>query len=136
MKFFNEKKKSGVIKVHGFSAHNENMNLVSRNNNESFYDVVMAPFNHKGSFIHSVSGSYSEWDQNRLIAILTEAGEKGTGIIAMKTCSGGPYSPGPDIKPSYMEAVRWVLQHKFISSVSVAMSSFEQVNDHIILLQV
>ena len=135
MKFFDDMKKTGKIRAHGFSTHNDNMNLLSRNNSEGFYDVIMAPFNHKGAFTHSLSGSYSEWDQDKLISILTEAGEKGKGIIAMKTCSGGPYSPSADITPDYMEAVKWVLQKKYISSAAVAMASFEQVNEHLPLLK-
>lgn len=136
MKFFDDMKKAGKIKACGFSTHNDCMNLLSRNNINGPYDVIMVPFNHKGSFIHSVSGSYSEWDQNKLISILTEAGEKGVGVIAMKTCSGGPYSPSPDVTPGYPEAVKWVLKNKFISSAAVAMSSFEQVNEHLPLLVV
>jgi uncharacterized protein len=130
MKFFSEMKKSGVIKAHGFSCHNDNMNLPERNNSEVFYNTIMLPFNHKGSFIHSVSGSYSEWDQKKLISVLTEAGNKGIGVIAMKTCSGGKYSPSADSEPSFREAVRWVLQHKFISSAAIAMANFEQVDEH------
>ena len=130
MKFFEEMKKSGVLKAHGFSTHNDYMNLPERNNSEAFYNVIMVPFNHKGSFVHSVNGRYSEWDQNKLISILTEAGKKGIGVIAMKTCSGGKYSPSAIIEPDYKEAVLWVLQHKFISSASIAMSSFEQVDEH------
>jgi aryl-alcohol dehydrogenase-like predicted oxidoreductase len=136
LKFFDEMKTSGKIKAHGFSMHNDNMNLLSRNNNEGFYDVIMVPFNHKGSFIHSVSGSYAEWDQGKLVSLLTEAGNKGKGIVAMKTCSGGPYSPSASIPPDFMEAVKWVLQHKFISSAAVAMSGFEQVNEHLPLLKI
>jgi predicted aldo/keto reductase-like oxidoreductase len=97
---------------------------------------MMVPFNHKGSFVHSVSGRYSEWDQNRLISILTEAGKKGVGVIAMKTCSGDKYSPSTDIPPGFPEAVKWVIQHPYISSAAVAMANFEQVNEHIQLLAV
>ena len=131
MKFFSDMKNAGVIRAHGFSTHNDYMHLPDRNNSELFYNVVMVPFNHKGSFVHSISGSYFEWDQNKLISILTEAGSKGIGVIAMKTCSGGKYSPGPGIEPSYKEAVLWVLQNKFISSASVAMVNFEQIDEHI-----
>jgi aryl-alcohol dehydrogenase-like predicted oxidoreductase len=130
MRFFAEMKKSGVIKAHGFSTHNDYMNLPKRNNSERFYDVIMVPFNHKGSFVHSVTGSYSEWDQKKLISILTDAGNKGIGVIAMKTCSDGKYSPSADIEPSYKEAVLWVLQHKFISSAAITMANFEQVDEH------
>ena len=130
MKFFDEMKKSGVIKAHGFSTHNDYMHLPERNNSEGFYNVVMIPFNHKGSFIHSITGNYFEWDQAKLISILTEAWNKGIGIIAMKTCSGGKYSPSPGVEPSYKEAVLWVLQQKYISSASIAMVNFEQVDEH------
>ena len=135
MKFFSDMKKSGVIKAHGFSTHNDYMNLPERNNSEVFYDVVMVPFNPKGSFVHSVNGRYSEWDQKKLISILTEAGNKGIGVIAMKTCSGGKYSPSPDIEPSFKESVLWVLQNKFISSAAIAMANFEQVDEHTSWLQ-
>jgi aryl-alcohol dehydrogenase-like predicted oxidoreductase len=134
MKFFDGLKSSGVIKAHGFSSHNDRMILRERNNKECFYDVIMVPFNHKGSFIHSLTGKYSEWDQNRLISNLIEAGNKGIGVIAMKTCSGGKYAPSPDIEPSFKEAVKWVIQHPFISSAAVAMANFEQVDEHISLL--
>jgi aryl-alcohol dehydrogenase-like predicted oxidoreductase len=135
MKFFAEMKKSGVIKAHGFSTHNDHMNLPKRNNSEDFYDVIMVPFNHKGSFVHSLTGSYSQWDQAKLISILTEAAGKGIGIIAMKTCSGGKYSPSEEIEPSYREAVLWVLRHEFISSAAIAMVNFEQIDEHVSWIQ-
>ncbi len=131
LKFFSDMKSSGVIKAHGFSAHNDRMNLLSRNNSEVFYDVVMVPFNHKGAYIHSVTGNHSDWDQEKLISLLDEAGMKGIGVVAMKTCSGGKYSPGPGRESSYNEAVSWVLQHSFVSSAAIAMADFEQVNEHI-----
>jgi aryl-alcohol dehydrogenase-like predicted oxidoreductase len=130
LKFFSDMKKSGVIKAHGFSTHNDFMNLPERNNSEAFYNEVMVPFNPKGSFVHSVTGSYSEWDQSRLITILTGARKKGIGVIAMKTCSGGKYSPSADVEPSYKEAVLWVLRHDFVSSASIAMVNFEQIDEH------
>jgi len=136
MKFFSDSKKNGLIKACGFSTHNDNMNLHARNNKENFYDVIMVPFNHKGSFVHSVTGRYSEWDQDTLISILEEANAKGTGIIAMKTCSGGKYSPSPDIVPGYPEGVKWVLQKKYISSAAIAMASFEEVDEHLSLLNI
>ena len=130
LKFFSEMKTSGVIKACGFSTHNDYMNLPERNNSEVFYDEIMVPFNPKGSFVHSVNGRYSEWDQKKLISILTESGNKGIGVIAMKTCSGGKYSPSPEIEPSYKEAVLWVLKHKFISAAAIALANFEQVDEH------
>jgi len=134
MKFFSDSKKSGIIRACGFSTHNDYMNLHIKNNKEHFYDIIMIPFNHKGSFIHSVTGRYSEWDQSKLIPILEEANANGIGIIAMKTCSGGKYSFSPDISPDYSQAVKWVLQKKYISAAAVAMASFEEVDEHLALL--
>lgn len=131
LKFFEEKKKSGVLKACGFSAHNVHMNLAARNNSEGFYDTILVPFNHKGSFVHSQTGEYSEWDQEKLISILTEAGKKGIGVIAMKTCSGGKYSSSPDIQQSFKEAVSWVLRHDFISAAAVAMVNFDQIDEFV-----
>jgi len=71
MKFFDGLKSTGVIKAHGFSAHNDLITLHEMNNRELFYDILMVPFNHKGSFVHSVTGNFSEWDQARLISALT-----------------------------------------------------------------
>jgi len=128
MKFFSDMKKSGVIRAHGFSAHNEYMILHERNNSEVFYDVIMLPFNHKGLF---VKPEYtSKWDLQKQISVLTEANNKGIGVIAIKTCMGGTYSPSANIEPSFKEAVRWVVQQKYISSVALAMTNFEQVDEH------
>jgi aryl-alcohol dehydrogenase-like predicted oxidoreductase len=134
MKFFSDQKQAGTIKACGFSTHNDRMNLVSRNNTEKFYDSIMVPFNHKGSFVHSVTKDYSEWDQERLIGILEEAREKGIGVIAMKTCSGGTYSPSPGVGPGFPEAVKWVLHHNYISGAAVAISNFEQADDYLACL--
>ena len=135
LKFFSESKKSGVIKASGYSSHNDKMHLHEINNMGKFYDVIMVPFNHKGSFVHSVNQSYSEWDQERLISLLEEAGSAGIGIVAMKTCSAGIYSPASGIKPGFSEAVRWVLQKEYISSAAVAMANFEEVNEHLSLIR-
>jgi aryl-alcohol dehydrogenase-like predicted oxidoreductase len=134
MKFFDGMKNSGVIKAHGFSTHNDCMNLHERNNSELFYDILMVPFNHKGSLIHSITGEFAEWDHNRLISVLSEAGKKGIGVIAMKTCSGDKYSPATGIEASYAEAVKWVISQSFVSSAAVAMANFDQVNEHLAML--
>jgi aryl-alcohol dehydrogenase-like predicted oxidoreductase len=134
LKFFKGLKSTGVIKAHGFSAHNDTMNLFVRNNRELFYDVIMVPFNHKGSLIHSITGEFAEWNQGRLISILAEAARKGTGVIAMKTCSGDKYSPSKEIKASFSEAVKWAISQPFVCSAAVAMANFDQVNEHLSML--
>jgi aryl-alcohol dehydrogenase-like predicted oxidoreductase len=130
LKFFSDMKSSGIIRECGFSTHSDKINLIEKNITEKVYDTVMIPFNHKGSFIHSQTGRFEEWDQTRMISVLTEAHKNGIGIVAMKTCSGGKYSPSENIAPSYKEAVNWVLGHEFISSVAVALANFEQIDEY------
>jgi len=130
LKFYDEQKRSGAIRAHGFSSHDYTLNLVKRNNSEKFYDVIMHPFNFSGSFIHSLSGWSAKWDQEVLISELTEATRQGTAIIAMKSCSAGPYSDNGE-GASFGRSVQWVLGNDFISSAAVAMANFEQVDEHI-----
>jgi predicted aldo/keto reductase-like oxidoreductase len=129
MKFYDNQKSSGVIKAHGFSSHDYELNILKRNNRDKFYDVIMHPFNYSGSFIHSLSGWSAKWDQEVLIRELGIAAENGTAIVAMKSCSAGPYSANGE-SASYNSAIKWVQSHNFISSVAVAMSSFDQVNEN------
>ena len=90
----------------------------------------MHPFNYKGSFVHSLSNWSAKWDQELLIELLKEAHEKGTGIVAMKSCSAGPLVPDRNDNGSYRKAVDWVLAKEYIDSAAVAMSSYSQVDEH------
>ncbi|MBE0673612.1 MAG: aldo/keto reductase [Bacteroidales bacterium] len=131
MSFFESKKSEKVIRAYGFSTHNDCLNLPERNNIEGFYEVMMMPFNFKGSYIHSLNKTYSEWDQTRLLSILAKANDRKTGFIAMKTCSAGPYQPEGSSVASFPESVKWVLEHDFVSSAAVAMSNSEEISEHL-----
>ncbi|RPJ64070.1 MAG: aldo/keto reductase [Dehalococcoidia bacterium] len=131
MKFFESKKSEKIIGAHGFSTHPDCLHLPEKNNEVNFYDVIMLPFNHKGSYIHSLNKTYSEWDQDRMFNILKKAHDNKIGFIAMKTCSGGPYQkPGSD-SPSFPAAVNWVLGHDFVSSAAVAMANVDEITEHL-----
>ncbi len=132
--FFREMKEKGMIRLSGFSTHNDCMELVSRNNRELIYDNLMIPFNYRGSYTHSLTGVFAEWDQAKLIGLLKEASGKGRSVIAMKTCSGGPYAGIDNNRSGYSEAVKWVLSHDFISAAAIAIATFEQLEDHLALL--
>jgi aryl-alcohol dehydrogenase-like predicted oxidoreductase len=130
LKFYDEQKRSGTIRAHGFSSHDYTLNILKRNNREKFYDVIMHPFNFSGSFIHSLSGWSAKWDQEILINELAEAERQGTAIIAMKSCSAGPYSDNGE-SASFGKSVQWVLGHQFICSAAIAMANFEQIDEHV-----
>lgn len=130
LEFYSEQKQKGTIRAHGFSSHDFSLGLLKRNNKDLFYDVVMHAFNHRGGFTHSLSDWSAEWDQDVLIRELDKAAGMGKGIVAMKTCSGGPYSFNGESNGDYRQAVDWVINHPFIHSAAVAMSNYNEVNDY------
>ena len=129
--FLMEAKKTGKIRACGFSSHANQIELVRDANRDNFYDVIMVPYNHKGSYIHSRRGHYNEWDQPSLEKELKRAEKHGVGIVAMKTCSGGPYSSGGVSRPTYRNALEWVSSHSYISTMAVAMGNFKQIKENI-----
>ena len=131
MAFLAQAKKQGRIRACGFSSHANHVALVKEANKSSFYDVIMVPYNHKGAYTHSRAGYYSEWDQVALEAELAEAEKHGAGIVAMKTCSGGPHSPDGVSKPTYKDALKWILSHSFISTMAVAMANVKQIKEDV-----
>ena len=130
MEFFSSAKKKGWIRAHGFSCHNE-IELLQCANESGFYDIIMLPYNHKGSYEHMLSGNYYEWDQPRVEIELEKAHKKNLGVVAMKTCSAGPYAPDGSSKPSFAGAIKWVLDHSYISVAAVAMSNFDEIKENI-----
>lgn len=126
MGFLSSAKKKSWIRAHGFSCHSE-IEVLEFANKSGFYDVIMLPYNHKGSYVHMISGNYYEWDQPRVEIELKKALENNLGVVAMKTCSAGPFAPEGASQPSYPGAIKWVLDHSFISVAAVAMSNFDEV---------
>ena len=130
MEFFAAAKKKGIIRAHGFSCHDE-IPLLESANETRFFDIIMLPYNHKGSYVHMNSGRSAEWDQPRVEVELAKAHKNDLGIIAMKTCSAGPYAADGSRAPSFKDALEWVLGHSFISTAAVAMSNREEIREHV-----
>jgi predicted aldo/keto reductase-like oxidoreductase len=131
MDFFRVAKEKGQIRACGFSSHDNQVALLKAANKNKFYDVIMIPYNHKGSYIHSQGGHYREWDQHALESELKKAEHNSIGIIAMKTCSGGPYSADGKSNPSYKAALKWILNHSYVSSMAVAMGNVKEINENV-----
>ncbi len=130
IRFLEDAKQAGKIRAIGFSSHSGFVDLLKINNADKHYDVVMTPFNYKGSYIHSINKKFNEWNQDDLIVELKKAKENNLGFVAMKTTSAGPYSPNGG-EESYKEALRWILQHDFVGSVVPGMGSIEEINENI-----
>jgi aryl-alcohol dehydrogenase-like predicted oxidoreductase len=130
-KVFREMKKRGLIRACGFSSHTNHVSLLKVANKDHFFDVIMVPFNPFGGFKHSLSDWSTSWDQEVLIAEMKKAHEHGTGIVAMKTCSGGKYAFRNETQPTFPGAVQWVLSHDFVDTTAVAMANFDQIDAHV-----
>ncbi|MGQ9802179.1 MAG: aldo/keto reductase [Candidatus Saccharicenans sp.] len=131
MRFFERQKSKGIIRAHGFSTHQNQVELIRAENKVHFYDVIMTTYNHKGAYVHMNSGRKSSWDQTALESELRAARERGVDLVAMKTCSGGPYAPSPEVRPSYVEALRWIRSRNLIHSMAVAMANHEQIRENL-----
>lgn len=131
MGFFEAEKKRGRIRAHGFSTHSNQIELMRAANRKLFYDVIMVTYNHKGSYIHMNSGRYSEWDQPALEVEMDKAKKSGIGLVAMKTCSAGPYAPDEKTEPSFEHALRWILDQNKIHTMAVAMGNFDQIEENL-----
>ena len=135
MSFLEKAKKSGRIRACGFSAHSNQAELIRAAIESRFYDVAMIAYNHRGAYDHSNSGRHGEWDKGALDAELEKAGKAGFGVVAMKTCSGGPYKPPEEAKPSLRAAIQWVLRHDYVQVAAVAMGNMEEVKENLQVLR-
>ncbi|MBS3774910.1 MAG: aldo/keto reductase [Bacteroidales bacterium] len=129
-KVFSEMKQRGAIRACGFSSHINHVEVLREANKDHFFDVAMVPFNPAGAFQHSQSDWSTSWNQPALVELMQKAHRNGMGIVAMKTCSGGPYALLKGDQASYSGAVRWVLEHDFVDTSAVAMASFREINEH------
>jgi len=132
--FFDGAKKKGMIRACGFSTHSNQVALVKAAVESAFHDVIMVTNNHKGSYVHSQSGHYSEWNQKALEVELKKAGKKKIGIVAMKTCSGGPYAPDEETEPSFRAAIEWVLAHSYVQTAAVAMANRDEIDENVLAM--
>ncbi len=135
MDFFALAKRDGKIRACGFSSHQNHLHLLRDAVREPFYDVVMIPYNHAGMFDHTVYGFHAEWNQKAVEREMEKAVALGMGIVAMKTCSGGPYREPGESRPTYLSALRWVLKNPRISTMAVALANFEEMEENLRVLQ-
>ena len=89
----------------------------------------MVSYTHAGSYTHSNTGNYSEYNHTALETEMRNAIKNGKGIVAMKTCSAGPLDDGVG-KPSVGKAIQWVLGKPFVHSAAVAMPNYTQITEN------
>jgi aryl-alcohol dehydrogenase-like predicted oxidoreductase len=131
-KFFSKARDQGQIRACGFSSHSNQVTLLKAANKTNFYDVIMVPYNHRGSYERSSGGG--SWNQEELEKELAVAAKAGTGVVGMKICSGGPYAFKGELEPTYTSAIKWVLNKPFVHTTAVAMSNTGQLHENLKVL--
>ena len=124
-------KEKGMIRFSGISCHSNQAETLQAVTQGKFYDVVMVSYNHAGNFTHSQSGRFSEWDQAALEKEIVKATGAGIGIIAMKTCSAGPYKAQGESKATFSSALKWIRKNPHISTTVPGMANFAEVEEDI-----
>jgi len=134
MAFLEKAKKGGRIRACGFSAHANQVELLRAAVEVGLYDVAMIAYNHRGAYKHSNSGRRGEWDKAALDAELERVRKAGMGIVAMKTCSGGPYQPPGESRPSFKAAIQWVVRNGNVQVAAAAMGNMDEVKENLQVL--
>ena len=124
-------KEAGKIRFSGFSTHENQAEVLREAVKSGFYDVALIAYNHAGNFTPAYGGEYHEWNQAELEKEIENAGSAGMGIVAMKTCSGGPFKEEGQTEANYPSALRQILKNKHISSTVPAMGNFREVDEDI-----
>lgn len=135
MGFFEEAKRKGLIRASGFSCHTNQVEMLRGAHERLFHDVIMVPYNPHAAYVHMNTGRKSSWDQEALEREMVKARKKGLGLVAMKTCSGGPYSSVAGVKPTYEGALRWILERGIVHTMAVAMATFEEMRQNLSALR-
>ena len=130
MEFFTSLKQKGIIRASGFSSHNSQAELLKADNKIKFYDVAMISYTFAGSFTHSNSKTFHEYNQIALETEMKIAHEHQMGIIGMKACSAGPMKENSKPDATFGNAIKWVLNKPYIQSVAVAMANFDEIEEN------
>jgi len=128
---FETAKKSGKIRFSGFSSHENQAETLRTAREAGFYDVALVAYNHAGNYTHPRSGRYYEWDQVSLEKEIERAASEGMGLVAMKTCAGGPLKEDGKPEATYTAALKWILRNKNIGTVIPAMANFSELDEDV-----
>jgi len=132
--FFQAAKKSGRIRACGFSAHFGQAELLRTAVEIGSYDTAMIAYNHRGAYQHMNIARHGEWDKAAIDEELDKAKKAGLGVVAIKTCSGGPYQPPGEAKASFRAAIQWAVRRDCVQVAAVAMGNMKEVEENLQVL--
>lgn len=111
-------KKDGKIRFCGVTTHKNEPEVIDAVLETEFYDAVLVAFNYK--------------KPKEVGAAMKRAHEAGLAVIAMKTQTKGGYDTKElgDITP-HQAALKWVLQHEFVTTTIPGVTTFEAVDENL-----
>lgn len=116
LKTFDKLKKDGKIYFAGIASHTDTEEALNAAAGSGVYDIAMIAYNYKVQ------------NTELLSTAITNSVKAGMGIVAMKTMAGGNKSVNTNA------ALKWVLQNEDISSIVSGMSSLEELQKNIGML--
>jgi uncharacterized protein len=123
LKAMQELKKQGKIRFAGVASHNNVEEALKAAADSQVYDVVMPAYNYKTQ------------NKEAMNEALVYAAKAGVGIIAMKTTAGAFRDKSRTTPLNTDAALKWVLQNESITSIVSGMSSVEELQKNIVMIQ-
>ncbi len=122
LKAVEQLKKQGKTRFVGIASHSDTEEALEAAVDSGIYEVAMIAYN------------YKTINKDSLNSAIDKAIAAGIGIVAMKTTAGAyDEKTGPPLNTD--AAFKWVLQNKNISSIVSGMSSFEEMQKNLTMLQ-
>jgi len=101
----------------GIATHSNQKDVVNAVVQTGFYDVVLVSFN------------FTMSKNEGLINAMKNATDKGLGVIAMKTQAGGGHGRRSTGPVNQTAALKWVLQHEFITTAIPGFTNYDQLEE-------
>lgn len=115
-------KKQGKTRFVGIASHSDTVEALTAATDSGIYELAMIGYNFKTINKESLNDAMSK------------ATKAGIGIVAMKTTAG--VTRGKDGQSLNTDAIlKWVLQNEYISSIVSGMSSLEQLQKNLTMIQ-
>jgi predicted aldo/keto reductase-like oxidoreductase len=122
LKTFEQLKKQGKVRFVGIASHTDSIEALDAATASGVYDVAMIGYNFKSENAEAYN------------AAISRAAKAGIGIVAMKTTAGAfRNKTGPALNTN--AALKWVLKNEDISSIVSGMSSTDELQKNIAMLQ-
>jgi predicted aldo/keto reductase-like oxidoreductase len=121
LKALTQLKKQGKTRFLGIASHSDTEEALKAAADSGIYDIAMPAYNFKTI------------NKDSMNAAISYAVKAGMGIVAMKTTAGGARDKS-GTPLNINAALKWVLQNENVSSIVSGMSSFEQLQNNIALI--